>query len=59
VSCVAAVRGALEACQGTRNVQVDFDKKQATVELQKGIDPATLVDALAAAGYEAKIAATD
>lgn len=55
MSCVAAVRGALQACQGTRNVDVDFDSKRATVELQQGIDPATLVDALAAAGYEAKL----
>ena len=53
--CVKHVREALEAIPGAKNVEVDLDAKQASVELPEGTSPQTAADAVVKAGYEATV----
>lgn len=54
--CVRSVREALAAVPGVGRVEVDLQQGSATVEAAPAIDPAGLIAAVDAAGYEAAIA---
>ncbi len=53
--CVKHVREALEAIPGAKDVQVDLDAKQASVELPEGTAAQVAVDAVVNAGYKASV----
>jgi copper chaperone len=52
--CVKSVTGAVSRLPGVRSVDVSLEKKGATVEYDgAAIDPAAIVAAIEAAGFEA------
>ncbi len=51
-SCVARVERALRRVEGVRSASVNLAAEQATVEVEPGLDPARLKQAVEAAGYE-------
>ncbi len=53
--CVAAVTKALTAVPGVTGAEVDLKKKRAIVSFEGQVEDQALVDAVAEAGYEAKI----
>ena len=53
-NCVAHVQKALEGVKGVSAVSVDLDSKTATVVAAANVTTATLIAAVAAAGYECK-----
>lgn len=54
--CVASVREALQAVPGVTWAEVDLQRGTAEVDVVPPIQPASLVAAVDAAGYEAAIA---
>ena len=54
--CVASVREALQAVPGVTRAEVDLQHGTAEVDVVPPIEPASLVAAVDAAGYEAAIA---
>jgi copper chaperone CopZ len=55
--CVNAVRRVLAEVPSVSAVSVDLAAGTATVEASAGVDPARLVSAVEAAGYDARIEA--
>ena len=53
--CVKHVREALEAIPGAKDVQVDLNAKEASVELPEGTAAQVAVDAVDKAGYKASV----
>lgn len=49
------VRSALENVTGVKEVEVDFDKKEATVKTDGSVKTETLVEALDKAGYKGEV----
>jgi copper chaperone CopZ len=54
--CVSSVRQALEAVPGVISAQVDLQGAAAKVEAEASTEPAALIAAVDAAGYEAAVA---
>ena len=54
--CVASVRDALQAVQGVIRAEVDLQRGTAEVEAAPATEPAALIAAVDAAGYEAATA---
>ena len=54
--CVASVRDALQAVQGVTRAEVDLRRGMAEVEAAAATEPAALIAAVDAAGYEAAVA---
>ena len=53
--CVAHVKKALEGIEGVEEAVVDLDSNSATAKLSADVPDQVLVDAIADAGYEAKV----
>lgn len=51
-SCVAHVEKALQGVPGVSKVEVDLDKKQASVTLAEEVDRSSLIGAIEEAGYQ-------
>jgi copper chaperone CopZ len=54
--CVRSVEKALGKVAGVTATRVDLAQGQATVDAEKGVDPAAVVAAVEDAGYDASIA---
>ncbi len=54
--CVASVREALQAVPGVARAEVDLQRGMAEVEAAPATEPAALIAAVDAAGYEADTA---
>ena len=52
--CVAHVKKALEGVEGVSNVEVDLEKKTATVTLASAVADESLTAVIVDAGYEVK-----
>ena len=53
--CAGAVREALAEVAGVESVDVTLEEKRARVTVAEGTADATLIGAVAAAGYEASV----
>lgn len=54
--CVANVKKALEAVEGTANVEVSLEENSAVLEIAEGVDVNALIGAIIEAGYLASVA---
>ena len=52
MGCPPAVREALLACEGVKDAKINFATKSARVIIEGEVDPATLIAAVDAAGFE-------
>ena len=53
MGCVAAVRDALKACEGVKDVKIDFERKIATAIVEEeSANSEKLLAAVIEAGYE-------